>query len=77
MSDQNFEEQLKQLEAAVERLESSELSLEESLKVYESGMQNARKCRLALQAAEQRVEMLQEDSAGALERAPFDPPEEG
>jgi len=77
MSEENFEQQLKQLEAAVERLESGELSLEESLTVYESGMQNARKCRDALQMAEQRVELLQEDSAGELVRHPFDAPEEG
>ena len=64
MSEENFEQRLKRLEQVVERLESGELSLEESLKVYEEGMVCARQCREALQHAEQKVELLQEDPAG-------------
>lgn len=72
MGEDNFEKQLKQLEEAVERLESGELTLEESLKAYEEGMQRAQLCRHALQQAEQRVERLQEDADGELLRSPFE-----
>jgi len=76
MNDENFEQQIKLLEQAVERLEGGELSLEESLLVYEEGMQRARACREALQKAEQRVQRLQEDDQGNLKVTPFDQAEE-
>ena len=54
----DFEQQLANLEALVESLESGELSLEESLKSFESGIRVARECQQALKAAEQKVELL-------------------
>ena len=42
----------------MESLESGELSLEESLKSFESGIKVARECQQALKAAEQKVELL-------------------
>ena len=54
----DFEQQLANLEALVESLESGELSLEESLKSFESGIKVARECQQALKAAEQKVELL-------------------
>jgi len=77
MNKENFEEQLKQLEEAVAKLESGELTLEESLQVYESGMQRVCNCRHALQEAEQRVERLQEGADGEPVLVPFEPPVEG
>jgi exodeoxyribonuclease VII small subunit len=54
----SFEESLGELEALVERMESGELSLEESLSAFERGIALTRSCQQALQAAEQRVEIL-------------------
>ena len=54
----DFEKQLANLEKLVESLESGELSLEESLKSFESGIKVARECQQALKAAEQKVELL-------------------
>jgi exodeoxyribonuclease VII small subunit len=73
MSDLNFEDQLKLLEQAVERLEGGDLTLEESLKVYEEGVLRVRQCRDALGKAEQWVTQLQEDAEGALKSTPFTP----
>ena len=53
-----FEQSLSELEALVERMESGELSLEESLGAFEQGIALTRNCQQALQAAEQKVEIL-------------------
>jgi exodeoxyribonuclease VII small subunit len=54
----SFEESLSELEALVERMEGGELSLEESLGAFERGIALTRSCQQALQAAEQKVEIL-------------------
>ena len=54
----DFEQQLASLEALVESLESGELSLEDSLKSFETVIKVARECQQALKAAEQKVEIL-------------------
>lgn len=72
-SPQKFEQSLEELEAIVTSLESGELSLEESLKVFEKGIQLTRGCQTALQEAEQKVQQLV-DQNGKLE--PFEPPED-
>jgi exodeoxyribonuclease VII small subunit len=54
----NFEKSLAELEALVERMEKGDLTLEESLKHFERGVQLTRSCQSALQLAEQRVEKL-------------------
>jgi len=54
----SFEESLSELEALVERMESGELSLEESLGAFERGIALTRSCQQALHAAEQKVEIL-------------------
>ncbi len=53
-----FEEALSQLEALVERMESGELSLEESLASFEQGVALTRRCQQALDQAEQKVKIL-------------------
>ncbi len=54
----DFEQQLESLETLVESLESGDLSLEDSLKSFETGIKVARECQQALKAAEQKVELL-------------------
>lgn len=62
----NFESALKELEALVERMEKGELSLEESLKDFERGIELTRACQKALQEAEQKVQILMEKDGQAL-----------
>ena len=59
----SFEEALAELEALVEHMESGELSLEDSIKTYERGVSLGRVALKALDEAEQRVQVLNEDSA--------------
>ncbi|MBQ0759920.1 MAG: exodeoxyribonuclease VII small subunit [Gammaproteobacteria bacterium] len=56
----NFETSLTELEKLVQSMESGELSLEDSLKAFESGMQLSRDCQQALADAEQKVQLLME-----------------
>jgi exodeoxyribonuclease VII small subunit len=53
-----FEDALKRLTAIVERLESGELSLEQSLSLFEEGTRLSRTSQAQLDAAEKRVEEL-------------------
>ncbi len=66
----NFEEALKELEAVVESMEQGELSLGESLKAFERGIELTRSCQKSLDEAEQKVEILTQKQ-GALEPRPF------
>ncbi len=59
----DFESSLSQLEELVTAMEDGELSLEESLQAFESGIKLTRECQAALQRAEQKVQILM-DSQG-------------
>jgi exodeoxyribonuclease VII small subunit len=54
----SFEEAMRQLEAIVDRIESGEAGLEESLKEYERGVLLREHCREILARTEQRVSEL-------------------
>jgi len=54
----DFEASLAELEALVERMETGEASLEDSLKDFERGIELTRSCQGALTEAEQKVEIL-------------------
>ena len=56
----DFEKSLEELGQLVESLESGELSLEDSLKTFERGIQLTQVCQKALADAEQRVQILLE-----------------
>ena len=57
----NLEKTLETLEALVEKMESGDLSLEESLQAFEQGVRLTREAQQALQAAEQKVRILLQD----------------
>ena len=67
-----FEEALKQLETAVDRLEEGALPLSEALKVFEEGLKASNQCRSLLEDARQRVEVLIRDSDGEFELVSID-----
>jgi exodeoxyribonuclease VII small subunit len=66
-----FDQILARLREVVGRLESGDLTLEQSLAVYEEGVGLARKGQQLLASAEKRVEILV-SAAGGVEVAPFD-----
>ncbi|WP_281687785.1 exodeoxyribonuclease VII small subunit [Pseudomonas citronellolis] len=67
----DFEQSLAELQTLVERLESGEMSLEDSLGAFEQGIRLTRECQAALSQAEQKVQVLLERD-GELSEAPFD-----
>ena len=71
-----FEEALQDLEATVQRLESGELSLEDSLAAFERGVGLVRLLNEKLAEVEQRVEVLMRDANGKLRTRPLDTEQE-
>jgi len=53
-----FEDAFEALEAAVQQLEGGNLTLEESIALYQRGMLLARRCSQALDEAELQVQQL-------------------
>ncbi len=68
----NFEASMKRLNEIVENLEGGDLSLEESLKLYEEGVRLSQSCMKRLTEAQQKIEMLMRDSSGKLDTAELD-----
>ena len=62
----SFEESLESLEGIVENLEGGELSLEESITLYERGQELARFCQTRLDQAELRVSQLDTPLEGSV-----------
>ncbi len=58
---QNFEQALGELEALVAAMESGDMTLEESLQAFETGVRLTRECQQTLQQAEQKVQLLLAD----------------
>ncbi|MBD7977722.1 MULTISPECIES: exodeoxyribonuclease VII small subunit [Pseudomonas] len=71
----DFEQSLADLQQLVERLESGELSLEDSLSAFEQGIRLTRDCQSALGQAEQKVQVLLERD-GETQSVPFDADED-
>jgi exodeoxyribonuclease VII small subunit len=65
-SKESFETSLHALEEVVERLESGDLTLEESLECFEQGVKSAARCRKLLKEVELKVELLLKDRDGGL-----------
>jgi exodeoxyribonuclease VII small subunit len=63
----NFEAALKRLEEIVEKLESGNSSLDESIKLYEEGMVLGKSCMTQLNEAKLKLKKIQKDSSGAIE----------
>ena len=54
----DFEKKLSRLEDIVEKMETGELPLEDSLKLFEEGVKLSRECGTQLSEAEQKVKLL-------------------
>ena len=72
----DFEQALKRLEKIVEDMESGEAKLDESLALFEEGVQLVKYCREALDKAEKKVMMIQQDKSGKTTEVEFTAPSE-
>jgi exodeoxyribonuclease VII small subunit len=71
-----FEEALEELEKVVERLESGELSLEDSLAAFEDGVRLVKFCNQKLTEVEKKIELLVKDKDGKLQLKPLEDEDE-
>tara|TARA_Y100000994_G_scaffold241146_1_gene236640 strand:- start:1004 stop:1243 length:240 start_codon:yes stop_codon:yes gene_type:complete len=70
--DFNFERALENLEQLVSSMESGDLSLEDSLKAFETGIKLTRECQTALKEAEQKIRILISEEGDTEEINPKD-----
>ena len=56
----SFEEQLTALEGVVERLERGELTLDDSVRLFEEGVKLSEACKKQLETAEGKIQVLVE-----------------
>ena len=66
-----FEESLKKLEHIVGQLERGDLPLEDSLKIFEEGMNLSALCKQELDTAEGKVQILLKQRDGSLRPESF------
>ena len=65
--EKKFQEGLVNLEKVVERLESGDLSLEDSLAAFEEGVGLVKFCNQKLSEVEKKIELLVKDKDGKLQ----------
>ncbi|MHC4134333.1 MAG: exodeoxyribonuclease VII small subunit [Planctomycetota bacterium] len=69
---EGFEEHLQALERLVEELESGDLTLDDSLKRFQEGVERLLCCRELLARAEDQVKVLVRRAEGELAEEPFE-----
>lgn len=63
----SFEELMKRLEEVTNKLEKEELNLDESVALFEEGMNLSKKCNETLENAEKRISILLENNGELVE----------
>lgn len=71
--DMSFEDALQRLEAVANALDEGNLTLQESIELFEEGMQLVEKCHRLLSEADGRIEKLIEISESMVDRVAIDP----
>lgn len=67
----DFEAAMKELEDIVKRLETGKQNLDDSLKLFERGVELARQCKQRLDEAELKVSKLVKEKEGLFRQEPF------
>lgn len=67
-----FEKAFQNLEKIVQRLESEELPLDESLQLFEEGIRLSRFCHQRLEEVEKKIELILADAKGQPVTEPFE-----
>lgn len=67
-----FEDDLKKLEDVVDKLERGDLSLDESVKLFEEGVKLSKACKVELDKAEGRIQLLVQGKRGAMQVTELD-----
>jgi exodeoxyribonuclease VII small subunit len=73
MSEIDFDSGLKKLEGIVQKLDAGDLTLEDSLKTFEEGIELVRLLAKKLDEAEKKIETLTQAEDGSITIEEFDP----
>ena len=65
--EENFEQNMEELEKIVQELERGNLNLDESIKKFEQGMKISKKCSQFLEEAEKKITVLIQDNEKMIE----------
>ncbi len=71
MKRKSYEEAIIELEGIVKRLERGELSLEESLEAFQSGIELTKYCNTKLDEMEKKITILLENEKGEIKEEDF------
>lgn len=72
MNEMNFEDAMSKLESEVRKLESGNMSLDDSIASFEEAVKLVRVCNEKLEGAERRVRILTESADGVITDMDFD-----
>lgn len=68
----SFEKSISELEDIVMKLENGDLSLEESIKYFQKGVELSKQCSERLDEVEKKISILIKNDDGNFEEKPFD-----
>lgn len=69
---EKFEETINKLEDIVRKLETGDVTLDESLSLFEQGIKLSKSCQKMLDNAEKKVSVLMTNDDGEVEKQDFD-----
>ena len=72
MATKTFEDSMTELETVVSQLEAGDVTLDESLKLFEKGIKLAKSCRKKLDEAEKKVKILTAGADGEMTEEEFE-----
>jgi exodeoxyribonuclease VII small subunit len=64
MEDMSFEDAIQELEAIIDKLESGEVPLDETISLYDRGSELKKYCELKLQTAEEKIQRISKREPG-------------
>lgn len=59
----SLEETFEQIETIIEQLESSEVTLDDSFRLYQAGVEKLKMCNLLLDTVEKKMQVMQADGS--------------
>lgn len=68
----NFEKTMAELEETVNKLEQGDVSLDESLELFEKGIKLSKSCQKILETAEKKVTVLLASEDGTMKEEEFE-----
>lgn len=72
MAEKTFEQSLNELEKIATELEKGDLSLEDAISMFESGMKLSKECSEKLDKAEKRINILVQNENGEISEENFE-----